>query len=233
MKNTQRILLAVYLFLTLGMLWFNWVYGGGIPSLQVTYMVRLSMFFTILVMRKKYWEQKMLVLAFAFTVLSDFFFVFVNTLDQPVANSPLYGMLGFVGAYATLIFIFGRHLNFNKNTILTLIPFVLFFGFMFLNLRKYATGYMFPAAIVLGIILCVTAAVMVSTIYSGYFSKKSAYLIALTGCLMFFSDIFVAYTLFHPDYAKFILWKDNLIAATYVPAWTILLLIASEEELYQ
>jgi hypothetical protein len=45
---------------------------------------------------------------------------------------------------------------------------------------------------------------------------------------MFISDMFVAYSIFHPDFKEFILWKENLIWGTYVPAWTFLMIVVAE-----
>lgn len=99
---------------------------------------------------------------------------------------------------------------------------------IFLSLQQYAKGFMYLAAIITGIILCFAGMAMVSTLFRGYFSKKLAWMIALAGCIMFISDMFVVYSIFHPDFKEFILWKENLIWGTYVPAWTFLMIVVAE-----
>jgi len=162
MRNTQRIILAVYLFLTLVMVFFDIIYRDDNPALYVTFAVRVSMFITVVAVRKRYREQKLIALAFAFTVLSDYYFVFVNTFDETVANSQLFGMIGFIGAYLCLIITFSKNFNIGKRELITIAPFAAIFTFLFLSLQQYAEGFMYPAGIVLGIILCIFGMTMVS-----------------------------------------------------------------------
>lgn len=89
---------------------------------------------------------------------------------------------------------------------------------------------MFPAALVIGIVLYFTAMTRVSTVCRGYFFRKAAILIALAGCIIFVSDVFVAYSIFHPVIKGFVLWKENVIWATYVPGWTLLMVLLGEGE---
>lgn len=232
MKNSERILLAVYLTLTLVIILFDIKYQDSDPALYVTFAVRVSMFITVLAIRKRYLEQKLIALAFAFTVISDYYFIFVNTFDKNIPNSQLFGMIGFIGAYLCLIITFSRNFGIGKSELMTIIPFSVIFALLFLSLQQYAEGLMYPAGIVLGIILCIFGMTMVSTLYRGYFSRKAAWLIAIAGCMMFFSDLFVALALYHPDFKAFMLWREVVVVYTYVPAWTLLLLIASEDDLY-
>ncbi len=232
MRNTQRIILAVYLFLTLVMVFFDIIYRDDNPALYVTFAVRVSMFITVVAVRKRYREQKLIALAFAFTVLSDYYFVFVNTFDETVANSQLFGMIGFIGAYLCLIITFSKNFNIGKRELITIAPFAAIFTFLFLSLQQYAEGFMYPAGIVLGIILCIFGMTMVSTLFRGYFSKRVAWLLAISGCMMFFSDLFVALALYHPDFKVFLLWREIVVMVTYVPAWTLLMLVVTEENLY-
>ena len=232
MKNTQRVIYAVFLSLTVLMLLFNVVYTDDVPSRYVTFGVRFIMVVTVLALKKPYREQKLIALAFVFTAISDFNFVFVNTFETVPANSPLFGLLGFLGAYACLIATFHRKPQYSRKELFVLLPFVLAFMSLIVVLRQYASGFMLIAAMILGVILCVTAATMTAALFRGYFSRSAALLIAAAGILMFLGDILVAFTLFHPDFDQFILWKDNLIVITYVPAWILLLDLASREDIY-
>lgn len=232
MKNSERILLVVYLTLTLVIILFDVIYQDGNPALYVSFAVRASMFITVLAIRKRYIEQKIIALAFLFTVISDYYFIFVNTFDRDIPNSQLFGMIGFIGAYLCLIVSFSRNFRIGKKELVTIAPFAIIFAFLFLSLKQYAEGLMYPAGVVLGIILCIFGMTMVATLYRGHFSRKSAWLIAIAGCMMFFSDLFVALALYHPDFKVFLLWREIIVVATYVPSWTLLLLVASEDNLY-
>ncbi len=232
MKNAQRILLTVYLPLTMLILWFQALYRDTPPALYLMFAVRVTMVLTVAGMQKAHKEQWILALAFLCTLFSDYYFELTRTFAQPVANSTLYGMLGFIAAYLCLIAAFNRNFRIGKAELLTAIPFVGIFTYVFLNLKQYAKGVMYPAAIVIGIVLCAAAVTMVATLYRGYFTIKMAWLIALAGCLLFISDMFVAYSIFHPDFQKFILLKENIVWGTYVPAWTFFMIVASEDTLY-
>jgi len=232
LKNSERILLAVYLTLTLVIILFDIRYQDSNPALYITFAVRVSMFITVLAIRKRYLEQKLIALAFAFTVISDYYFIFVNTYDKDILNSQLFGMIGFIGAYLCLILTFSRNFRIGRTELITNAPFFVIFAFLFLSLQQYAEGFMYPAGIVLGTILCIFGMTMVSTLFRGHFSRKAAWLIAIAGCMIFFSDLFVALALYHPDFKVFILWREIVVVATYVPAWTLLMLVASEEDLY-
>ncbi|MGI6712517.1 MAG: lysoplasmalogenase family protein [Bacillota bacterium] len=228
MNNTQRILLVVYLPLTVLILIFQMLYQKGDPALYLMFAVRVTMFLSVVVMLKRIKEQILIMLAFLFTIVSDYYFVYARTLDQPIANRELYGMLGFIAAYLCLIAAFNKNFKIGKAELITLFPFVGIYTCVFLSLQQYAKGFMYPAAIITGIILCFAGMTMVSTLFRGYFSKKLAWMIALAGCMMFISDMFVAYSIFHPDFKEFILWKENLIWGTYVPAWTFLMIVVAE-----
>lgn len=182
-------------------------------------------------MKKNYSEQKMLVPAFLCTVISDYFFVLLRATNPDFSNRNLYGMLGFIVAYLFLIAAFQRNFSFGRHTIITLVPFVIIFGVVLAALAKYAVGFMFWAAIVLGIVLCYTGMTMVSSLFRNYFSRESAWRIAAASCILFFSDMVVAFSLFHPAYKEFLLWKENLIWGTYMLGWTLLLIVAAEDRL--
>jgi len=231
-NNTQRILLAVYLPLTVLILSFHMLYQKDEPALYLMFAVRVTMFFSVVVMVKRFKEQNLILLAFLFTIISDYYFVYANTLVQPIANRELYGMLGFIAAYLCLIAAFNRNFKIGKAELITLLPFAGIFTYVFLSLQQYAKGFMYPAAIILGIILCFAGMTMVATLYRGYFLKRTACLVALAGCILFISDMFVAFSIFHPVFKEFILWKENLIWGTYVPAWTFLMMVAAEDKIH-
>jgi hypothetical protein len=230
-NNTQRFLMITYTTLTLLILIFTTIYSLESPAQYLRFGVRVAMLLTVLIINKNYREQKLLVLAFLCTVISDYFFVLLRVSDPSFVNREAYGMLGFILAYIFLIAAFQRNFSLGKKEIIVLIPFVITFGFVLSVLSKYAVGFMFWAAIFLGIVLCYTGMTMVSSIFRGYFSRGSAWRIAIAGCVLFFSDMVVAFSIFHPEFREFLLWKENLIWGTYMLGWTLVLSVALEERL--
>ena len=231
MSNSNRIILATYLPLTLLILLFTTLYALESQALYLKFGVRVAMFLTVLILNKRIWTQRILIFAFLCTLLSDYFFVLLRATNPDFPNRELYGMVGFIVAYLFLIAAFQRHLSFGKREVLTLLPFVVVFGIVLSLLAKHAVGFMFVAAVILGVVLCYTGMTMVSTLYRGYFTKSAAWLIAISGCVLFFSDMVVAFSIFHPAFKPFLLWKENLIWGTYMLGWILLLIIAGEEKL--
>lgn len=230
-NNTQRFIIATYTSLTLMILLFTTLYSLESPAQYLRFGVRIAMLLTVFAIQKNHREQKILVLAFFCTVVSDYFFVLLRVSDPGFVNREMYGMLGFILAYIFLIAAFQRNFRFGKKEIKTLLPFVMIFGLVLSALAKYAVGFMFWAAIFLGIVLCYAGMTMVSSLFRGYFNRGAAWRIAIAGCVLFFSDMVVAFSIFHPDYREFLLWKENLIWGTYMIGWTLLLSVAAEERL--
>lgn len=230
-NNAQRILVVTYLTLTLLILLFTTRYALESPALYLKFGVRVAMFLTAVLIKKNYREQKILVLAFLCTVISDYFFVLLRATNPDLVNRDLYGMLGFIMAYLFLTAGFQRNFRFGKNEMLTLIPFVIVFGLVFAALARYAVGIMFWAAVILGIVLCYTGMTMVASLFRGYFRREAAWCIAFAGCILFISDTVVAFALFHPTSREFVLWRDNLIWGTYMIGWTLLLRVTAEKRL--
>ncbi len=231
MNNEQRIITAIYLTLTLLILFFTTLYELENPALYLKFGVRIAMLLSVIFIKKHYNEQKILVLAFLCTVVSDYFFVLLAATNPDFINRELYGMLGFIMAYLFLIAAFQRNFRFGKKEIVTLIPFIIIFGMVLAVLKKYIAGLMLWAAIVLGVVLCYTGMTVVTSLFRGYFSKKAAWQIAIAGCILFCSDMVVAFSIFHPVYKGFLLWKENFIWGTYMIGWMLLLNVAVEARL--
>lgn len=230
-NNTQRIIIATYTTLTLLILLFTTLYSLDSSAQYLRFGVRVAMFLTVVLIKKNYWEQKILIPAFFCTVISDYFFVFLRATNPDFVNREMYGMLGFILAYIFLIASFQRNFRFGKKEVITLIPFIIIFVLVLVGLMKYAVGFMFWAAIILGVVLCYTGMIMVSSLFRGYFSRGTAWRIAIAGSILFLSDMVVAFSIFHPDFMGFLLWKENLIWGTYMLGWTLLLSVAAEEHL--
>lgn len=231
MNNAQRILIAIYAPMTLLILWFRMLYEDQDPALYLMFGVRVTMLLSALFLMKKYREQKLIAFAVFFTVVSDYFFVYAKTFDSEMPNRNLFGLIGFVSVYIVLIAAIHRNFKFGLPELFAALPFAGTFAFVFVHLQPYVKGFMYPASLACGIVLCIAAWTMVSTLFRKHFAKKVAWMIALAGILLFLGDMFVAYSIFHPDYNRFILWKETIIWGTYMPGWLLLLLVAADERL--
>ena len=232
MNRTQKFLALFYGVATGLILLSHTVYGKGDPSLYLTFGVRATMVLAAWLLTTRLRERYLLRLAFLFTLVSDYFFILAQVFDESMPNRQLYGMLGFILSYLFLILAFSRQMKFGHRELMTFLPFGLIFLYLFMNLQKFATGFMLQAGIGIGVILSLAGMTMVSTLYRGLYTRRAAWMIALAGFLMFFSDLFVAYSIYDPAFANFMLWKENLIWGTYVPAWTLLLLLMAEDRPY-
>lgn len=228
MNNTQRMLLAVYLPFTLLLLIFDHVFPGADVVQYVKYTVMLTMFLSVVCIRKKYREQKTMAAAFFFMVVGDFFLVFSTTLHLETNLAPL-GMAGFLLAYLLLISACQKEFRLHKAELLTALLLALLFGGVLSLLKPYIHGLMFIGTLVFGLVLCYMTWTLISTVYRGYFSRKTAVILALSGSLMFICDLGVAVSMFYPAYAgTFVPWLKNIIWAAYVPGWTFLAVAVSE-----
>lgn len=230
-NNTVRTLTATYVCLTALIIIFTFLYAIEGPAVFLKFGVRTAMVVTVLLGHKYFREQKIIALAFVFTLVSDYFFSIMRVTDIDYPNRELYGMLGFLLSYVFLIFAFQRNFKFGKRELAALLPFVAIFTVVLVILGEYAKGMMLWAAIALGIVLCYTGMTMVVSISRGYFSRNAAWCIAIAGCILFASDMVVAFSIFHPDYQGFVLWKENFIWTTYMLGWLLLTHVALSEKL--
>ena len=233
MKSQDRFIYIVFFLLTALLVVFNVVFGRSDATKILVFATRASLFAVALLSRKKYFEQKMLTVAFGLSLFSDFFFVFIK-MSVFKLSSPwfdLAGIVGFIGAYLLLSIIFSRNVKIRQLDLVVATPFVIVFSIVLFALIEYASGFLMAAALVLGCILCYMGMTMIASIYRGYFTKQSAVLIAIAGVTLYVSDMFVAFSMFHPDYQDFVLWMQNIIGITYMIGWTILLYLVRKSNL--
>lgn len=99
-----------------------------------------------------------------------------------------------------------------------------------LLLRPYVDGVVLVGAMLFGMVLCYMTWSGISTIFWQYYDLKTACLIAISASLILVSDLAVGIASFHPQYSgMFIPWLKNTVWATYIPAWTLLAAVVSEE----
>lgn len=232
MNNTQRILLVIYLPITLLMLILDNIYPKEDMVLYLKYTIMITLFLSAITMQKKFREQKIMTLSFFFLVVADFFLVFINTIDNLKLNFSALGVIGFLFAYICLIVTYQKNFKVGKEEIIVAIPIGIIFIYVFISLQPYVKGLMFIGTLIFLSVLCYMTWTSICTIFRGYFTKKSAWLIAISGILMFICDIGVAFSRFHPIYSKmYVPWLTNIIWTTYIPGWTLLVVVICEKNL--
>lgn len=231
MKRMTRMMTVVFLALTLMIIQFHGLYGIEAPTLYLRFGIRIAMLLAAAVGVNRHREQKILVVAFLLTLVSDYFLGYLKAVSPDMDNRKLYGMIGFIAVYLVLNVALQRNFRIGKAEIITAVPFIGIFLGVILALRQYMTGPYLIFGIILGIVLSYTGMTMVSTLYRGYFSRRTAWMIAASGIILFLSDVVVAYAMFHPDYNVYIPWKENTIWLTYMIGWLLLLFVTVEDRI--
>ncbi|WP_341458727.1 lysoplasmalogenase family protein [Clostridium vincentii] len=200
--------------------------------LYFKYVIMISLFLWAITMKKEIQEQKIMSLSFLFLVFADFFLVFVNTIDFWNKDFSTFGAAGFLISYICLIVAYQKNFKIGKQEILAALPILSIFIYVIISLRPYITGFMLLGALIFMMVLCYMTWTSICTIFRGYFTLKSAWIIAVSGSLMFICDIGVAFSKFKPIYSGIhVLWLTNIIWATYIPGWTLLAVIISEKNI--
>lgn len=232
MNNTQRILLVIYIPITLLILILDNIYPKEDIVLYLKYTIMITLFLSAITMQKKIREQKIMAMSFFFLVAADFFLVFINTIDNLKLNFSALGAVGFLFAYICLIVAYQKNFKVEKEEIIVSIPIVIIFIYVFISLQPYVNGLMFIGALIFLSVLCYMTWTSICTIFRKHFNSKPAWFIAISGCLMFICDIGVAFSRFHPIYSKmYVPWLTNIIWTTYIPGWTLLVVVICEENL--
>lgn len=232
MNNTQRILLAIYIPLTFLIILFHNICPKENMVFYLKYTIMISLFLSALIIKKKFNEQKLMALSLFFLVVADFFLVFVSSIDKLDTDLSPVGAAGFLFAYLCLIVAYQKNFKLGKAEITTAVAILIIFLYIGISLKPYVKGVTLMGALIFGVVLCYMTWTSICTIFRRYFNQKTAWLIALSGILMFICDIGVAFSRFYPLYSKiYVPWLANLIWATYIPGWTLLAVIISEENL--
>ena len=232
MNNTQRILLVIYIPITVLILILDNIYPKEDIVLYLKYTIMITLFLSTITMKKKFREQKIMALSLFFLVVADFFLVFINTIDNLKLNFSEFGVTGFLFAYICLIVAYQKNFKVGKEEIIIAILIGIIFLYVVISLQPYVKGLMLIGTLIFWSVLCYMTWTSICTIFRRYFNLKSAWLIAISSSLMFICDIGVAFSRFHPLYSKlYVPWLSNVIWATYIPGWTLLVVIISEKNL--
>ncbi len=233
MNSKDKIIYGYIIILTVLLLITNVILKGGILAKIIMVTIRVSLMIAAIGSQKKYREQRLLVFAFVFSVISDLFLTIFELITPYRAVYDIIGILGFFGTYLVLNAVFIRNRRFNVLDFLVSWPFWLVFAIIARILIPFVSGPLRIVAIFLGAMLCFTAANMAATIYRGFYRKKVSYLIAMSGTMIFVCDMFVAFSMFHPEFQHFIVWVENTTWIIYTGEWLLLLVVVKSKNLYK
>lgn len=233
MNIKQKVLLSIFLPVTVLIVILDNVFpnAGMVNCFKFTTVC--AIFLASSRIRKKYREQAILNAAVFFAVVGDFFLNLCSTVPDLAAKVVPFGIMGFWAAYILLIFVFHKGYGAGWKELLAAVPVLGFFIPNLISLHPFVTGFMLWGALLFGFVLCFMAWTSIGAMFRGYYRPEVSCRMALSGYLMFISDMGVANSLFNPAFAgHFVPWLENIIWGTYVPAWTLIAVAIAEDRLY-
>lgn len=199
----------------------------------VRYATVLSLFLAVMILPKRYPEQKNMVPAFFFMALGDFFLVFIYTIEQIHLDLSWVGILSFMTGYLFLIKAYRKKTISTGKNLAALVPFLTASILIGWHLHPYMQGPVTGLGIVFMTVLCTMSWQAATTLFTHHFSKKSAIMISASGALMFLCDAGIAFSLFHPYYSTvYIAWLKNIVWTAYLSGWTLAAMVIAEDHLY-
>lgn len=233
LNNTQRVFLAVYIPTTLLILILDNLFTGYSVVQYVKYSTIITLFLAASYVKKYAPEQRLMCIALLFVVIADFFLGFLPTLTG--IKFPSFGTAAFALAYICLIIANQKNFKLGRAEIITALLVGGISILVFYSLELEGLQGVTPLGLIsFGVILAYMAWTLICTVFRNYYRLKVCYLLALAGILMFISDVAVAYVHFNLAYtALYQPWMQNIVWAFYIPAWTIIALVISEEYPYR
>jgi hypothetical protein len=224
---------VVFLPITLLILLLDHLYPAHDMVQYLKYTTIITLFIAVTSMEKQFWEQKIMAASFLFVVIADFFSVFLPTFDYLTIDTSLLGSIGFLIAYLLLIVAYQKKFKLDRAETISGILVIVVFLYVFITLLPFIHGVTLLGALVFGVVLCYMTWSAICTVFRHHYNFKTACLIAISGLLMFISDIGVAFSVFHPCYAGIhVAWLKNIVWAGYIPGWTVLAVVISEKNIH-
>ncbi|MEI8200428.1 MAG: lysoplasmalogenase family protein [Eubacteriales bacterium] len=236
LNNVQKVLLAIYLPLTLAILLFDHIYTGVDLVNYLKYIVILTLCITALSIKKEKPEQKWMAASFLFIVFADIFLIFGANLAKLInpdsfgLNQIPFGPLGFLLAYLCLIAAFQKNFKLGRADVITATLITVICAVFLVSLLPYINGILLTGLLIFGIVLGYMVWTAICTVFRGYYKKSLAYIISLSASLMFICDLGVAFSNIHPAFAgHFVPWMQNVIWGSYVSGWMLLVFVISDD----
>jgi len=232
LNKQQKVLLLTFLVITVLVIFLDNLFPGAAAVSHFKFFVILTLFLIAFISEKKYPEQVTLTIAVFFLVMGDFFANFCSTLPE-FNKVVVFGVLGFLWAYLLLTEVFKKKLRIGPGQLIAASPVLAVYIPSLLSIYPYIDRSILPGVMLFSFVLCYMAWVSTCTIFNGYYRSAVSLRMALTGFLIFISDIAVGNSLFNPAYADhFIPWLKNIIWGTYIPAWTLVVVNIVEDNLH-
>ena len=233
MNRAQKFILSVFIPLTAIILLLDPVSSSFKIVQYIRYATIFALFLVVMILPKKYPEQRIMAPAFFFMVVGDFFLVFIYTIQSIRVDLSWVGILSFMIGYLFLIKAYRKKNVERCKELVALIPFLtasLLIGWL---LNPYLHGAILALGALFLAVLCTMSWQAATTLFTHHFSKKSAVMIAVSGSLMFICDAGIAFSLFHPYYSTiYISWLKNIVWAAYISGWSLAAMVVAEDKLY-
>lgn len=232
MSSYGRFMMVTFLMLTILLLGME-AYGIDGDALYYSrYIIMLSLGVATFAGRGSSKGQRTLSWAFPLMLIGDFFLVFSYTIEGFPVDIRYFGFIPFAMAYIIIIKVYLKGFRWSSNNLL----FSIFYGVaasaLVMTLYPYVGGIeAISGIVVLGTVTIMSWAGSVA-IWNGYYSKRAAIMMALSGLLMAVCDYGVAMDLFYPGaYAIREAIEINVVWLSYLPGWLILgLLVIDKSE---
>lgn len=235
MTKLQQVIFAIVMTQLFSILILLHLLVDNYTALGVAkYAVISSIFISSLFFRKPTKEHKFIAIAILFLFIGDFFLILIGTFPGISPNDffvKIGGMVGFLIAYLSLIYVYQKNLSFGKQDIIAMLPVLAVVIPAMIILIPYVKGLLLLWALVFTTSLGFMAWSAICTVHRGYYNRKTALRFAIAGYLMFLSDMGVGFSFFYPGLHRNMPWLGNEIWLTYIPAWTLILINLTEEKL--
>jgi hypothetical protein len=229
MNRIQKMVLAGFLTLTVIELILVYIYDTSSLVRCVQFAGTVLLFMIAAIVKKEHREQRILVFGFLFSVIGDFFLILLPVIRKG-ADATMLGIVCFLLSYVFIIWAFNRNFRMKLSDGLLALPFIAAVVYYFATMLMYIKGVMIIAVLLFSITITIMAWTSVCTLVRGYFTKRVAIIAAIAAAALFLSDMGVAYALFYPP-LKGSVWLEMFVRATYVPAWTFLLVVVCEKNI--
>lgn len=230
MNRIQKLVLVTFLPLTVIELILVYIYDTSTLVRCVQFAGTVLLFMVAIFVKKEYKEKKILVFGFLFSVIGDFFMILLPVIWKD-ADSNMLGIVCFLLAYVFVIWTFNRNIRIKLSDALLALPFIAAIICYFATMTQYIKGTIIIAVLLFSIVITIMAWTSVCTLVRGYFTRRIAIIAAIAAVALFSSDMGVAYALFYPP-LKGSVWIEIFIRATYVPGWTLLLLVVCDKNIH-
>lgn len=233
MNNAQRVLAAVYVPLTIFIVIADNCFTGYNLVQYVKYVTIVTLYLAARWVNKIGTEQYLMSLALFCVTVADLFLVFLPAITG--FDYTVIGTAGFAAAYLCLIAANCKNCRIGAGEVISAvlvggITLAVLASLPLLEMPAWKTAGVVCFAAILA---CMTWT-SICTIFRKYYCIKVACLLAISGMLMFISDLAVAYVHFNLQYtAMYQPWMQNVVWAAYIPAWTLVAVVVCEENPYR